>query len=535
MTIQGMSRQDRSRSPRKIAPLAVAPLTKSNGVEDDLLDGHSAEKLFKSGVVGYTYDDLICLPGCIDFTVSDVVLGSRFSRDIQLKTPIVSSPMDTVTESDMAIAMALQGGIGVIHTNLPMAEQAAEVSKVKRFRSGFILKPYCVSPHCTVAELDAVQAKCGFRAFPVTCDGKMGSKLEGMITKRDTLFVENRHNTLVSQIMTQARNLVTAAEGVELQEAYSILKDTKKGYIPIVGKQGQLIAMIAASDIRKEEQFPLATKDQKGRLMVACAVGTRPEDRERVTQLVQAGVDAIVVDSSQGDSHFQRDFLRWMKTTFPKLQIIGGNVVTRAQAKHLIDCGVDGLRVGMGIGSICTTQEVCACGRAQASAVFQVAKIAKEHGIPIIADGGISSPGHITKALCMGASAVMCGSLLAGTTETPGEYFFADGVRLKRYRGMGSIDAMKKGSDDRYFGTKTTVKVAQGVVGTVQDKGPVESYIPYLTQGVKHGMQDLGCLSVQQLHEDLYSGQLRFEIRSPAAQREGGVHGLHSFQKKLFE
>eukprot|EP00746_Dinoflagellata_sp_MGD_P156371 gnl/MRDRNA2_/MRDRNA2_85796_c0_seq4.p1 gnl/MRDRNA2_/MRDRNA2_85796_c0~~gnl/MRDRNA2_/MRDRNA2_85796_c0_seq4.p1 ORF type:complete len:535 (+),score=119.06 gnl/MRDRNA2_/MRDRNA2_85796_c0_seq4:96-1700(+) len=524
--VPAMSRQDRSRSP----PIKA----KCNGVQDDLLDGHSADALFKSGVTGYTYDDLICLPGMIDFTVTDVVLESRFTRDIRLKTPIVSSPMDTVTESDMAIGMALQGGIGVIHTNLPIEQQAAEVSKVKRFRSGFILKPFCVSPSMTVAELDAIQAKCGFKAFPVTSDGNMGSKLEGIITKRDTLFVENRHNTHVSNIMTKSKDLVSAGEGVELQEAYNILKGAKKGYIPILGKQGQLVALIAASDIRKDDQFPLATKDHKGRLMVACAVGTRPEDRDRVTQLVKAGVDAIVVDSSQGDSHFQREMLRWMRTSFPKLQIIGGNVVTRAQAKNLIDCGVDALRVGMGIGSICTTQEVCACGRAQASAVFQVAKIAKEHGIPIIADGGVSSPGHITKALCIGASAVMCGSLLAGTRETPGEYFYNQGVRLKRYRGMGSIDAMKKGSDDRYFGTKTTVKVAQGVCGTVQDKGPLEAYIPYLTQGVKHGLQDLGCINVERLHETLYSGELRFEIRSPAAQREGGVHGLHSFEKKLY-
>jgi len=508
---------------------------KCNGeVEDDLLDGNSAEKIFTSGVVGYTYDDLICLPGKIDFTVNDVVLESRFTREIRLKTPIVSSPMDTVTESDMAIAMALQGGIGVIHTNLPVDVQAAEVSKVKRFRSGFIMKPFCVSPNISISELDAIQARCGFKAFPVTSDGNMGSKLEGIITKRDTLFVESRHSTSVSKVMTKVGELKTATEGIELKEAYNILKGAKKGYIPILGKQGQLVALIAASDIRKEDQFPLATKDHKGRLMVACAVGTRPEDRDRVTQLVKAGVDAIVVDSSQGDSNFQRDMLRWMRATFPKLQIIGGNIVTRAQAKHLIDCGVDGLRVGMGIGSICTTQEVCACGRAQASAVYQVAKIARQHGIPILADGGISSPGHIVKALCMGASAVMCGSLLAGTKETPGEYFFADGVRLKRYRGMGSIDAMKKGSDDRYFGTKTQVKVAQGVVGTVQDKGPVEAYIPYLTQGMKHGLQDIGSDSVQKLHEELYSGGLRFEIRSPAAQREGGVHGLHSYEKKLF-
>jgi IMP dehydrogenase len=499
-----------------------------------LADGYSAEGIFTSGVVGYTYDDLICLPGQIDFTVNDVILETNFTRGIRLHVPIVSSPMDTVTESQMAIGMALQGGIGVIHTNLSMEEQVAEVTKVKKFRSGFICSPVCLKPDISVIELDAIQARCGFKAFPVTADGQMGSKLLGIITKRDTIFVENRQKTLISEVMTKAENLVTCPEGCNLKEAYEKIKQVKKGKVPIITSDGNLVALVASSDIRKEGEFPLATKDKNDSLMVAAAVGTRPQDRDRVRRLVEAGVDAVVVDSSQGDSNFQRDMLKWMRVEFPNLQIIGGNVVTKRQAKSLIDCGVDALRVGMGIGSICTTQEVCACGRAQASAVYNVAKLAKSYGVPIIADGGVSSPGHIVKALCMGASTVMCGSLLAGTRETPGEYFFQDGVRLKRYRGMGSIDSMKKGSDDRYFGAKSTIKVAQGVCGTVQDKGPLGQYVPYLTQGIKHGMQDIGAASVVTLHKFLYAGTSRFEIRSPAAQREGGVHGLHSFEKKLF-
>jgi len=536
--------KDRSRSPRKAAAAeadakqACDRVLPDVSLDDGLDDGHSAKDIFedKSVKSGFTYDDLICLPKYIDFGLHEVTLDSHFTRTIKLRTPLVSSPMDTVTESKTAIAMALEGGVGVIHSNMSIEEQVNEVMKVKKYKSGFIMDPICISAVMTLADLDKIKEKHGFSGFPVTEDGNMGSKLLGFVAKRDTDFVTERETTRAGSIMSPLEKLTVAEEGISLSDANKILCTSKKGKLPIITKEGRLVALMARKDLKKNANFPLATKDANKQLVVAAACGTRPSDRDRVSALVVAGVDAIVIDSSQGDSIYQHEMVKWMKTQFPSLQVVAGNVVTKRQAKHLIDCGADALRVGMGIGSICTTQEVCACGRAQASAVYHVAKLAHAHGIPIIADGGISSPGHIAKALALGAGVAMCGSLLAGTEESPGEYYYSDGgVRLKRYRGMGSIDAMKKGSDDRYFGTGTSVKVAQGVSGSVQDKGSLHLYVPYLVQGVKHGLQDLGSKSLDGLREQLANGQLRFELRSPAAQREGGIHGLHSFERKLFK
>ena len=498
----------------------------------DIDDGKDAHTLFGSGQ-GYTYDDLILLPGHIDFAADAVDLSTQLTKNIRLHVPFVSSPMDTVTESSMAIAMALQGGIGIIHYNCSIEEQGRMVDRVKRYKNGFITDPKTLRPDHAIADVLAIKAKYGFSGVPITESGDMYGKLLGMVTNRDIGFIEDK-TTRLSDIMTPLSELVIAQESCTLEEANDILKGSKKAKLPIVNKKGELSGLISRSDLLKHRQYPNASKDYNKRLLVGAAIGTRPSDKERLATLVRFGVDVVVIDSSQGDSIYQLDMVRYIRKAYPHLDIIGGNIVTQRQALHLIEAGVHGLRIGMGVGSICTTQEVCAVGRPQASAVHNVAMYAAKYGVPIIADGGVSNTGHICKALVCGASAVMMGSLLAGTEEAPGDYFFQDGVRLKKYRGMGSIEAMSKGSSTRYFSETDKVKVAQGVSGAVVDKGSMNRFVQYLLMGVKHGFQDLGVRDLRELKERRVAGDIRFEVRTAAAQREGGVHSLYSYEKQLF-
>ena len=497
---------------------------------DEVGDGFTAQQIFRNSnrIHAYTYDDIILMPGHVRTSTNEISLQSNITKKIRLKIPMMSSPMDTVTEHEMAIAMALQGGIGVIHYNMTIEEQKNEVRLVKKFKNGFITDPACLSPRARIKDLLALKEKSGFSGVPITEDGKMGSKLVGIVTNRDIDFIEDKE-TLLGEVMTS--KLVTAPAEVSLADANELLRKAKKGKLPVVDSDNRLVALISRTDLKKSRDFPYASKDNKAQLLVAASIGTRPDDRNRAEALVEAGVDVIVIDSSQGDSIFQLDLIKHLKSTYPNLQVIGGNVVTSKQAYHLIQAGVDGLRIGMGSGSICTTQEVCAVGRAQASAIYNTSALASKFGVPVIADGGISSTGHIVKALSVGASAVMCGSMLAGTEEAPGEYFYQDGVRLKRYRGMGSIEAMSKGSEKRYFASGSTVKVAQGVSGAVVDKGSIKRYLPYIVQGVKHGLQDVGATSLAQLRLLREEGKMKFELRSGAAQREGGIHSLYSYNK----
>ncbi|KEA65457.1 Inosine-5'-monophosphate dehydrogenase [Marinobacterium lacunae] len=446
-----------------------------------------------------TFDDVLLVPGYSEVLPKNVSLKTRLTKGIELNIPLVSAAMDTVTEARLAIAMAQEGGIGIIHKNLTLEEQAAQVRKVKKFESGVVTDPVTCSSDTTVREILELSQQYGFSGFPVVD----GEELVGIVTSRDVRF-EKDLDARVSTIMTPKEKLVTAREGEEVSVISELLRKHRIEKILLVDDKFALRGMVTVKDMNKAQAYPNATKDDKGRLIVGAAVGTGAETEDRVRALAAAGVDLIVVDTAHGHSKGVIDRVAWVKQNFPQVQVVGGNIATAEAAIALADAGADGVKVGIGPGSICTTRIVAGIGVPQISAVANVAEALKDRGVPLIADGGIRFSGDIAKAIAAGAAAVMVGSMLAGTDEAPGEVELFQGRAFKSYRGMGSLGAMSgtTGSSDRYFqDAKAGVDklVPEGIEGRVPCKGPMSGVVHQLMGGLRASMGYTGSATVEEM------------------------------------
>lgn len=444
---------------------------------------------------GITFDDVLLIPAYSEVTPNMVDISTQLTKKIKLNIPMMSAGMDTVTEHRMAIAMARQGGIGIIHKNMTIEQQAEEVDKVKRSENGVITDPFYLSPDHTLADANDLMAKFRISGVPIT----RGRKLVGIITNRDLKFEED-YSKKISDCMT-SEGLVTAPEGITLKEAKAILAKARKEKLPIVDKDFNLKGLITIKDIEKQIKYPLSAKDEQGRLLCGAAVGITKNVMDRVTALVNAKVDCIVIDSAHGHSKNIITTLKEIKAAYPDLQVIVGNVATGEATKALIEAGADAVKIGIGPGSICTTRVVAGIGVPQVSAVMDCYEAAKPYGVPIIADGGIKYSGDMTKALAAGASVCMMGSMFAGCDEAPGEFELYQGRKYKVYRGMGSIAAMENGSKDRYFQTEAKKLVPEGVEGRVAYKGTVEDTIFQLVGGIRSGMGYCGAKNIKTLQE----------------------------------
>ena len=466
-----------------------------------------------------TFDDVLLVPAHSTVLPRDVSLATRLTRAIRINLPVLSAAMDTVTEARLAIALAQEGGIGIIHKNLSPDSQAGMVTQVKRFESGVVKDPITITPGMTVRDVIGLTRRHRISGLPVL----EGRKVVGIVTNRDLRFEDNLDQP-VRNIMTPRDRLVTVKEGASLDEARALMHRHRLERVLVINAEGELRGLMTVKDILKSSEHPQASKDELGRLRVGAAVGVGPENEERVEKLVEAGVDVIVVDTAHGHSQGVLDRVQWVKKRFPAIQVIGGNIATGEAAKALVDHGADGVKVGIGPGSICTTRIVAGVGVPQITAVQNVADALSKTDVPCIADGGIRYSGDVAKAIAAGASSVMLGGLFAGTEEAPGEIELFQGRSYKAYRGMGSLGAMQKGSSDRYFQeSEINVEklVPEGVEGRIPYKGPVSAIIHQLMGGLRASMGYTGCRSIAEMRE-----KAQFVEITSAGIRESHVHDV---------